>query len=193
MAIMSFRKLSLLAAAAFALTACGQESVNPEEMMRVAEKFKIRDSEKPAFKACMTTSEGQAPYVKIGIKTMLLASVPIEICGCQTKAIAQTFKKEKVAAYGSFISWTTKAARKGAPRFEKGTLSESADIKWVRDKLVQSLDSCSTQFAKDNLEVAKTLLTPYVDPAQVKKEAEAKKKKDAEAKAKAEAAKKSET
>jgi hypothetical protein len=193
MAITSFRQLSLLVAVGLALTACGGETVNQEELMRVADKFKIKDSEKPAFKACMATSEGNAPYVKIGIKTMLLASVPVEICGCQSKTIAQTFKKDKVGAYGSFITWTTKAARKGSPKFEKGTFSETTDIKWIRDKLVQSLDGCSAQFVKDNLEVAKTLLTPYVDPAQLKKEAAEKKKKEAEAKAKAEAAKKSET
>lgn len=193
MAITLFRQLALLVAAGFALTACGSETISQEELMRVAEKFKIKESEKPAFKACIATSEGNAPYVKIGIKTMLLASVPIEICGCQTKTIAQTFKKEKVGAYGTFIAWSTKAARKGAPRFAKGTFAEGTDAKRIGDKLLQSLDSCSTQFVKANLEVAKTLLTPYVDPVQAKKEAAEKKKKDAEAKAKADAAKKSET
>ncbi len=193
MAITSFRQLCLLIAAGLSLSACGGETVSQEELLRVADKFKIKDSEKAAFKACIATSEGNAPYVKIGIKTMLLASVPVEICGCQTKTIAQTFKKDKVGAYGMFISWTTKAARKGTPRFEKSAFAQGTDSKRIRDKLLESLDSCSMQFVKANLEVAKTLLTPYVDPAQVKKEAAEKKKKDAEAKAKADAAKKSET
>lgn len=193
MAITSFRRLSLLVAVGLALTACGEETVSQEELMRVSEKFKIKDSEKPAFKACIATSKDNAPYVKIGIKTMLLASVPVEVCGCQAKTIAQTFKKEKVGAYGTFIAWSTKPARKGNPRFEKGTFEKGVDAKKIRDRLLESLDSCSMQFVKANMEVAQTLLTPYVDPAVAKKEAAEKKKKDAEAKAKAEAAKKSET
>jgi hypothetical protein len=193
MAITSFRQLSLLVAVGLALTGCGEETVSQEELMRVADLFKIKESEKPAFKACIATSEGVSPYVKIGIKTMLLTSVPVEICGCQAKTIAQTFKKDKVGAYGSFVSWTKIAARKGMPGFAKGTFSENADFKWIRDKLVQSLDSCSMQFAKANVEIAKTLFTPYVDPAVAKKEAAEKKKKDEAAKAKADAAKETKT
>lgn len=193
MAITSFRQLSLLIAAGLALTACGQDGVSPEEMMRVAEKFKIKDSERAAFKACVATSDGNAPYVKIGIRTMLMASVPVEVCGCQTRTIAQSFKKEKMAAYETFISWATKPERKGSPRFAKDDLMQNANGKRIRDKLLETLDSCSLQFAKANVELANTLLTLYVDPAQLKKEAEEKKKKEAEAKAKADAAKKSET
>jgi hypothetical protein len=193
MAINSFRQLSVLVLAGFALTACGGDSVSPEEMMRVAEKFKIRDSEKAAFKACVANSEGSSPYVKFGAKIMQLESVPVEVCGCQTKSIAQSFKKEKLAAYATFLTWATKPGRKGSPRFDKADLAQDANTKKVRDRLIETLDSCSLMFAKANGELANTLLTPYIDPAQLKKEAAEKKKKDAEAKAKAEAAKKSET
>jgi hypothetical protein len=193
MAITSFRQLSLLVLAGFALSACGGDSVSPEEMMRVAEKFKIRDSEKAAFKACVQNSDGSSPYVKFGEKMLQLASVPAEVCGCQTKSIAQSFKKEKLGAYGTFMTWATKPARKGSPRFDKADLAPEANTKKVRDKLIETLDSCSLQFARANGELANTLLTPYIDPAQLKKEEAEKKKKEAEAKAKAEAAKKSET
>jgi hypothetical protein len=187
MAITSFRQLSLLVLAGFALSACGGDSVSPEEMMRVAEKFKIRDSEKAAFKACVQNSDGSSPYVKFGEKMLQLASVPAEVCGCQTKSIAQSFKKEKLGAYGTFMTWATKPARKGSPRFDKADLAPEANTKKVRDKLIETLDS------RANGELANTLLTPYIDPAQLKKEEAEKKKKEAEAKAKAEAAKKSET
>lgn len=195
MSISSLRKYSVLLMAGLLLTACGGDAVSPEEMMRVAEKFKIRDSEKSAFKACVQNSEGSSPYVKFGAKMMLMESVPVEVCGCQTKSIAQSFKKEKLAAYGSFMTWATKPSRKGSPRFEKADFAQDRNTKYVRDKLIETLDSCSLQFAKANVELANTLLTPYIDPAQLKKEEAEKKKKEAEAKAKAEAeaAKKSET
>jgi hypothetical protein len=186
-----FRNLPVLLLAGFVLTGCGGETVSTEELTRISEKFKIRDSEKPAFKACIDVSTSNSPYVKLGEKIMQLDSIPAEVCGCTTKVIAQSFNKEKVAAYDDFLTWLKNPQRKGSPRFAKEDLAKETNAKKVRDKLVESLDRCTRQFANENLEIAKELLTPYVDEAKLKKEAAEKKKKEAEAKAKAEAAKKS--
>jgi hypothetical protein len=189
----AFRNVAMLVVAGFVLTACGEEAVPTEELIRVSEKYKIRDSEKAAFKACISVRNSNSPYVQLGPKMMKLDSIPVEVCGCTTKVIAQSFKKEKLDSYDVFLTWAAKPARKGSPRFDKEAFLQKTNAKTIKEKLVTTLDSCTRQYANANLEIAKELLTPYVDEALLKKEAAEKKKKDAEAKAKAEAAKKSES
>jgi hypothetical protein len=173
-----------------ALSACGGSSVSDEELVRVAEKFKIRKNDRAAFKACVEGSDSMSPYVQLNSKIMKLETIPVDICGCQTKAISAIFKPDKLASYALFMKWATKPNRKGNPRIGKSDFVQDVGLKKNTEKLAIALDSCTLDYVNANVEEGIKLLSPYVDEAKLKKEAAEKKKKDAEAKAKAEAEKK---
>jgi hypothetical protein len=162
---------------ALALVGCGGPGA--EEFDKLAKQNKLNKSERLALEGCYKAMGGKKPIVTIGTEVKMMSDVPLEVCVCQSRAMAAVFQDGQYGSYDGFTRWYGRLEKKTFPRLSRKDTKIGIDRTAASKRLVKSFESCANQFAtqiKDNEEYKNFWEAP---PAPKKKKGEGDEKKTA--------------
>lgn len=166
-------RFSLLAAAGLLLASCGSYDAEYQEF---AKSKKMSAEQTAAFMACATGHWKNKPSFPAKDGTVVMKSVPLDICACQTPAITSVLAEKDYKGYLPFTEYMAKPVKKKPPRFSKKILRDGVKSPDAGKRLEASFNSCVEGYKsknKDNPETAELFQFVPAPPPKEKKTADA--------------------
>ena len=179
MAKFNLERIAAISGLCLALAACG----NSGEITRISEELKLSEEEVRAFRICVRDMQGKKlPVFDIAGKKMRMTHVPVEVCGCTSKAISRAFVGDNIKnAFPTFKGFAARPDKTRIPKIDATFVQEGLDRETVVKTVWDSFASCTTDYqsrykakSKDLFVLVPPKLTPKQKEA-ARKEAEKKK------------------
>jgi hypothetical protein len=156
-------RFTLLGAMAALLASCGS---NEAELRQYAQKRKMGEKETAAFMACANGFGRNKPTFPARDGTLVMKSVPYDICACQVKTITAVFIENEYKAVASFAEYMALEVKKRPPRFSKKTLKHGLKSPDAAKKLEAGFNACVQSYTAANKERSAELfeLVPLKEP-----------------------------
>ncbi len=138
-----WKQVAGLMMVSLSLSACGGGG---EEFELAAKKQKLNKSERIAFEACDKTMKGKKPILKFGTEEKMMSNVPLDVCACQSRAMAIVFEEGTYKSYSGFTKYLTRLEKKGLPRLGRKDLKKGMESERAAKKLLASFESCTSQY-----------------------------------------------
>jgi hypothetical protein len=166
-------KYGLLLAVAVALSACG----DGKEIERISEKMKLNESEQYAFMICNRDMKVKLPVMEINGQLSKMTRLPLEICGCQSKTLAEVFQGNPGIKAGNviFTSFAKKGKKGRLPKVPEELLKKGVTADAAITRLWESFQNCTTSYQSAAKEKAADLFEVILTKEQKHKLAEEKK------------------
>jgi hypothetical protein len=137
-------RIVLLGLVGLALAGCG----DGKEIERISEKMGLNESEQYAFMICNRDMKVKLPAVEIAGVMNRMTRMPLEICGCHSKAMAEVFKGNPGIKAGNviFTSFAKKTKKGRMPKFPEELLNKGVTEESAITKLSASFNGCVTNY-----------------------------------------------
>lgn len=136
------------------LAACGDPLA---DAMLYAKKKGLSEVQTAAFMACFKHTARNKPMFPVAEGNVVMKSVPMEICACQSKTILSVFQEFKYGSHTAFAVYMSKENKKKRPRFNKKELRPGLKSIDAGKQLEASLTSCVETYKTAHVEASKTL------------------------------------
>jgi hypothetical protein len=171
-----FKKSAGMALVALALAACG--GPGSEEFQKMSDKLKLGKPERAAMTTCFQQMTGTQPIIRIGSEEKMLADVPLEMCGCQSRTMVKYFNPDGFDGHLRTVKYLAKPEKKGYPSMSRKQLKKGVLGALASEKLAKSFEACAASFVAEygKTEEFKDLLLPPPEkpkPREEKKQASA--------------------
>ena len=173
MAYLNPKRFAALLGAGLALAACG----NSGEITRISEELKLTDDEVRAFRICVREMTGKKlPVFAVAGKQMRMTRVPVEVCGCTSKAIARVFIGDNIKdAFPTFKGFASRPEKKRVPKIDATYVKDGLDRETVVKTVWDSFSSCTADY-QSRFKAQSADLMVLVPPKLTPREQEAKAK-----------------
>jgi hypothetical protein len=162
--------LAVAGGLAVVLASCGSDDA---EIQAYAKQAKMPENQKVAFTACASDLRRNKPRFPAKDGQILMKSVPMEVCACQSRTIVNIFKSDQYKNHATFAEYMAKEQKKRQPRFSKKVLQDGVNPKDATPRLEKSLAACVDGYKsanKDNEEALAVFeLVPTPPPEKDKK------------------------
>lgn len=166
-------RFALLAIAGTLLASCGS---NEAELKQYAEKRKMPELETAAFMACANGFGRNKPSFPAKDGTLVMQSVPYDICACQVKTITAVFVANEYKPVTAFAEYMALEVKKRPPRFSRKHLKDGVKSQDAAKRLETSFNACVQAYKAANNERSAELFELVPLKAPEKKEAKEAKK-----------------
>jgi hypothetical protein len=166
-------RFAALAASGLLLASCGSYDAEYQEF---AKSKKMSAVQTAAFMACAEGHRKNKPSFPAKDGTVVMKSVPLDICACQTPAITSVLVEKEFKAYLPFAEYMAKTVKKKPPRFGKKILKDGVKSPDAGKRLANSFNACVEDYKgknKDNPETAALFEFVPAPPPKEKKTADA--------------------
>jgi hypothetical protein len=171
MKVQNFKRFGGLALTAVMLVACGDSG----EIKRISEEMKLNDKEQYAFMVCARDLKSKRmPVFQINGKEYKMTRVPLEVCGCQSRTLATTFKDDPSvkAAHPAFVSFATKKLKVKYPKLDETMIAPGVKKEDGMKLLWDSFTTCTNHY-KEQFPKKSADLFKEVVPKDLKKKKDA--------------------
>lgn len=178
-------RFTMLAVLGVLLAGCG----DGKEIERISEKMQLNEAEQYAFMICNRDMKVKLPAIEVDGQLSRMTRMPLEICGCHSKALATVFKGNPGIKAGNviFSSFAAKGKKARLPKVPEELLQKGVKADEGITKLWASFTGCTKSYQSVFKTQSADLFVPILSKEQKHKLEEenkaAKAQKDAEAEA----------
>ena len=153
------------------LAACGG---NDAELQKYAKSKSMSESQTAAFMACANGHRRTKPLFPAPDGSVVMKSVPPEVCGCQTKIITAVFNDKQYGGYVSFADYMGKDVKKRhLPRFLRKDLQKGIKSPDAAKRLEGGLSACVDSYKSGHKEEAAAIFEFIPKPPEAPKDKKA--------------------